>query len=131
MARALGRQIGQVHVAVGVAGRDDHLHAGHLRAGGIGAVGAARYQADVAARLAARGMPAAYGQQSCVFALAARVGLQAHARIACGFAEPRAQLLVEQAQAFELVGGCEGVQVGELGPGDRNHLAGGVELHGA
>ena len=73
----------------------------------------------------------AYHQQPGVFALAPGVGLQAHARIARGLAQPCAQLRVQQRIALALVCGREGVDMGELRPGDGNHLAGGVELHGA
>ncbi|MCY1217590.1 hypothetical protein D9M72_295080 [compost metagenome] len=71
------------------------------------------------------------GQQARVLALRARVGLQADARVAGRFAQPGAQLRVELGVALQLVGGREGVDVGELGPGDGDHLAGRVELHGA
>src|SRR6185312_10044957 len=37
--RGLGLEVGQVHVAVIVAGNHHHAHAGHVGRGGIGAVG--------------------------------------------------------------------------------------------
>jgi hypothetical protein len=127
----LALQVGHVHVAVLVALGHHHLHAHHLGAGGVGAVRAAWDQADVAVRVALGRVVGLDGQQAGVFALAACVGLQADARVARGLAQPGAQLLVEQAVAFELVGRRERMHVGELGPGDRDHLARGVELHGA
>ena len=81
--------------------------------------------------LAARSVVALDGQQAGVFALRTGVGLQADAGITRGLAEPGAQLFVQQSVALLLVGGSEGVHVRELGPGDGNHLAGRVELHGA
>ena len=52
-ASALASQIGEVDVALFVAGDGDDFHAGHDGAGGIGAVGGGGDQADVAVRLAA------------------------------------------------------------------------------
>ncbi len=131
MLLALGAQVVHVHVAAGVAGRDYHLHAHHLGAGRVGAVGAARDQADVAVALALRRMVGTDGQQARVFALRSGVGLQADAGIARGLAEPGPQLLVELAVALQLVGGCERMHLREFRPGDRDHLARGVQLHGA
>ena len=127
----LGLEVGHVDVAVGVTRRDHHLHADHGGAGGVGAVRAARDQADVAVALAARFVVAPDGHHAGVFALAAGVGLQADAGVTGGLAEPGAQLLVELGVTRALVLGAIGVDVGKLGPGDRDHLAGGVELHGA
>ena len=70
-------------------------------------------------------------QQTGVFALRAGVGLQADAGVAGGLAQPVAQLLVQLGVALQLVVRRKRVDVGKLGPGDGNHLAGGVELHGA
>ena len=57
--------------------------------------------------------------------------MQADACIACGLTQPLAQLFVEQCIAFELIGGGKGVHVGKLRPRNGNHLAGGIEFHGA
>ena len=48
MLLALGLEVGEVDVAVGVARGDDDLHARHLRAGRVGAVRRLGDQADVA-----------------------------------------------------------------------------------
>ena len=128
---ALGFQIDHVHVALRIASCDHHLHARHLRTGGIGAVGARWNEADVAMTLTLGFMERFDDQQASVFTLRARVGLQADTGIARGLAQPVTQLLIEQGIALELVGGCKGVHVGKLGPRDGNHLAGGIELHGA
>ena len=128
---ALGLQILHVHVAVVVALGDHHLHAHHHGAGRVGAVRAGGDEADVAVRVALRRVPGLDGQQARVLALAAGVGLQAHARIAGDAGQPLAQLVVQQLVAGALLQRGKGVHVGELGPGDGDHLAGGVELHGA
>ena len=57
--------------------------------------------------------------------------MQADACIAGGLAQPLAQLLIKQGVALELISRSKGVHVGKLGPGNGNHLAGGIELHGA
>ena len=55
MLRRLGVQIGDIDIAVRVAGHHHDLHAGHAGGGRIGAVRGGRDQADVAMRLAAAG----------------------------------------------------------------------------
>jgi hypothetical protein len=94
---ALRPQVAEVHVAVLIARGHHHLHAGHLRAGRIGAVRRGRDQADVAMRLAAARVPRLDRQQARVFTLRAGIRLQADAGIAGGLAQPRAQLLSSSA----------------------------------
>ena len=76
MGGGLGLEIGQVDIALPVAGDDDDPHPGHLRRGGIGAVRRRRNQAHIAMRLAARGVVGLDDQQARVLALGAGVGLQ-------------------------------------------------------
>ena len=128
---ALRLQLGEVDVAPFVAARDHHLHARHLSARRIRAVGARRDQADGAMPLAAGLLPGADHEQPGVFPLAAGVGLQTDAGVARRLAEPLPQLAVERRVALPLIGGRIGMDGGELGPGDRDHLAGGIELHRA
>ena len=128
---ALGLQVVHVDVAHRVALRHHHAHARHLRAGGVGAVRAFRDQADVAVGFAAALVEGLDDEQARVLALAARVGLQAHAGVAGGLAQPGAELVVHGPVAGQLLARREGVHVGELRPGDGDHLAGGVELHRA
>ena len=128
---ALGLQVGHVYVALLVAGGDHHCQPGHLSARRVGAVGAAGDQADVAVTLAVRCLPGANHEKACVLALGAGVGLQADAGIASGLAQPGAQLGIQFGIAGPLFGRRERVDVGEFRPGDGDHLAGGVELHGA
>ena len=127
----LGLQVGHVHVAVLVAFGHHHLHAHHLGAGGVGAVRAGGDQANVAVALALGAVVGLNDQETRVFALTARVGLQADALVARRLAQPVAQLLVQQLVTCQLVGWGKGVHASKLGPGDGNHLAGRVELHGA
>ena len=128
---ALGAQVVHVDVALCVAGGHHHLQAGQVRAGRVGAVGRGRDQANIAVPLAVGGLVGAYHQQARIFALAAGIGLQADTGVARGLAQPLAQLGVQQRVALQLVGRGKRVHVGKLGPGDGNHLAGGIELHGA
>ena len=88
---AFRRQISQIHIALLVAFGHHHLHTHHLCAGGVGAVGALRNQADIAMALALRRMVGLYRQQARVFALAAGIGLQANAGIAGDAAQPLLQ----------------------------------------
>ncbi len=84
--RDLGAQVREVHVAIGVRGHHHHIHAGQLRRGGVGAVRRRRDQADVALVLAVGLVVTANGEQARVFALRARVGLQADVVVAGDFA---------------------------------------------
>ena len=97
-ASALALEIGDVDVAVGVAGDGDDLHAGHDGAGGIGAVRGGGNQADVAMALAARFVIGADDEQAGVFALRAGVGLERNAGEAGDFREP----------VFEMLERCSG-----------------------
>jgi hypothetical protein len=45
--------------------------------------------------------------------------------------EPCFELVEDRPISSGLTRGCERVQTGKLGPGDRQHFTGGVELHGA
>ena len=124
-------QIGHVHITVGVAGRHHYLQTRHGSARRVGAVGARRNQADVAMTLPVILLIGANRQQAGVFPLRAGIRLQADASVTGGLTEPVAQLGIELTVTLELLGRCKRVHGGELGPGDRDHLAGGVELHGA
>ena len=116
---------------MGVAAGDHDFHADHLGAGGVGAVGGRRDQADRAVALAPGPLPGLDHEQAGILPLAAGIGLQADAGIAGGLAEPVAELAFQDPIALQLVGGGERVDVRELRPGDRDHLAGGVEFHRA
>ena len=124
-------QVGQVHVAVGVAAGDDDLHADHVGRCGIGAVRRRWNQTDVAVAFAARLVVGLDHQQARVFALRAGVRLQRDGRVARQRAQHFFQLRDHFAVAHRLRVGGERVDVGELGPGDGDHFARRVQLHGA
>ena len=76
-------------------------------------------------------VPGADHEQAGVLALRARVGLQRDRREARDLAQAALEAREHVAVADGLVGRRERVQVGDLGPGDRQHLARAVELHRA
>ena len=127
----LGLEVGDLDVASLVAGHHHHVDAGHGRAGGVGAVGRGRDQADPAMVVASAGVVGLDGQQAGQLALGAGVGLQRHRVVAGDLGQPALQLGDELAVADGLVAGRERVDRSELGPGHRDHLGGGVQLHGA
>ena len=124
-------QVLLIDVAVVAAAHRHHRHARDHRRGGVGAVSTGGDQTVHPLRVAAGVVPCADGQQPCVFALAAGVGLQADFGKAGDLTEPRVEIIKKQVVAAGLVGGGERVQIGKARPGDRQHLRGGVELHGA
>ncbi|MNS52116.1 hypothetical protein D3C72_848200 [compost metagenome] len=127
----LGAQVGKIDVAVGIRRHHHHVHAGQLGRRGVGAVGRRRDQADVALMLAVGLVVAANCQQAGVFALRARVGLQADVVVAGDFAQRGGQAVDQFVVALALRGGRKRVDQRELGPGDGDHLGRGVQLHGA
>ena len=128
---ALRLEVVHVDVAHRIALGHHDGHARHLRAGRVGAVRTFWNQADVSPAFAARLVEGLDDQQPRVLTLAAGVGLQADAGITRGLGQPGAQLVVHGPVAGELVARRKGMHVRKLGPGDGDHLAGGVELHGA
>mmetsp|Transcript_126480 Transcript_126480/g.219147 ORF Transcript_126480/g.219147 Transcript_126480/m.219147 type:complete len:549 (+) Transcript_126480:1398-3044(+) len=124
-------QVDHVDVPLGVTLDDDDLHLGHGGRGGVGAMGGDGDQAHVALGLATGFVVLHDAAQAGVFALGPGIGLQADG------VKPGddLQLLLQAGKhllvARRLLDGDEGVQVAELGPGDGEHLAGGVQLHGA
>ena len=127
----LGAQVVQVDVALVVAVHHHHGHARQHRAGGIGAVGGAGNEADVALPVSVGGVILPDHQQPRVLALGAGVGLHRHRGEPGDGGQPRLQCRDQPPVAQRLVGRREGVHPRELGPRHRNHLGGGVELHGA
>jgi hypothetical protein len=97
----------------------------------VGAVGRRRDQADVALVLAIGLVVAADRQQAGVFALRARVGLQADVVVAGDLAQRGRQARDQLVIALALRGGRERMHQREFGPGDGDHLGRGVQLHGA
>ena len=127
----LGLEVADVHVAVFIAIDHDDLHVGHLGGGRVGAVGGFRDQADVAMAFAAAGVVAGNRHQAGVFALGAGVRLHADGVEAGDGLQPFGQAADHLVIASNLVARGEGVDAAEFRPGDRDHLAGRVQLHGA
>ncbi|MCY1368933.1 hypothetical protein D9M69_559460 [compost metagenome] len=94
-------------------------------------MGGRRNQANVAISLPTTGVIRTDGEQPRVFALRAGIGLQRHSVVTGCRAEHLLQLLDQLLISLGLFGWRERMQGAKLGPGDRDHLAGGVELHGA
>ncbi len=129
--RRLGAEIIDVDVAALVAGDHHDLHAGHAGGRRIGAVRRGGDQANVAMRLAVRGVIAADREQPGIFALRAGIRLQRDRVIACDVAQPLLQPLEQRVIAVRLLARRERMQIAKFRPGQRDHLGGGVELHGA
>jgi hypothetical protein len=127
----LGAQVVEIDVAAVIAADHHHLEARHVRARRVGAVRRRGDQADPAVTLAPHLVILQDRQQARVLALAAGVRLQADRRKSRDLGQPRRQLAEQLPVALGLVERRERVQRGELRPGDRQHLGGGVELHGA
>ena len=128
---ALAREIVDVDIAARVAGHHHDFHAGHAGGGRIGAVRRGGDQAHIAMRLAARGVIAADRQQPGIFALRAGIRLQRDRVIAGDIAQPLFQPRKQRVIARGLLARRERMQLAEFRPGQRDHLRGGVELHGA
>ncbi|CUH41249.1 hypothetical protein RUM4293_00117 [Ruegeria atlantica] len=127
----LGAEVGQIDIALVIGLHRHNLIAHHLRRGRVGAMRRGRDQADIAVPFAAGEVIVADGQQACVFTLRARVGLLADRVIAGDLAQLVVQIINHLMIALRLIFGAERVQIAELGPGDRDHLDRGVQLHGA
>ena len=127
----LGFEVAYVDVALGIAVDDHDLAPGHHRARRVGAVSGTRDETDVAALVPPVAMPRPDGQQAGVLALRSGVGLQGDGVETADFR----QRVLEAPDHLDIAGGLvegrERMDVGELGPGDRQHLGRRVELHGA
>ena len=82
-------------------------------------------------RLAARLVIGADREQPGIFALRAGIRLQRDRVIAGDVAQPFFQPGKQRVIAAGLIGRRERMQAAELGPGQRDHLGGRVQLHGA
>ncbi|KZX20287.1 hypothetical protein ACH61_02610 [Rathayibacter tanaceti] len=126
-----GAQVVEVDVAQLVAGDDHDAHPREDSARRIGAVRAGGDQADGAVGVAAGPVPAADRQEPGELPLRAGVGLERDRVVAGEVGQPPLQLVDQRERALHVGLGRERVQVRELGPADRLHLSGGVELHRA
>ena len=132
--RVLGHfraQVVEVDVAVGAARHHHDPHAGQCRRRRVGAVGAGRDQAHVAVGLAALGVIRLDRQQTGVLPLRTRVRLQRHRVIPGDRGQPGLEVGDQLAQPRRVRRRRERMLAGELGPGDRLHLGGRIELHRA
>ncbi len=127
----LRSNVGQVDVAPVVACDHDDVEASHHRTGRVGAVRTLGDQADAALVVAVGTVIGPDREQSGELALAPSVRLQTHRGVPRDRRETVLELGDQLSVAGRLIGRCKRVEVGEFGPGDRQHLAGGVELHGA
>ncbi len=130
----LGRLVGeilQVDIAIGGGFHHHDLHAAHLCAGRVGAMGAGRDKADIALIVAARPVPGLDRQQPRIFALRTAVGLHREGVIAGDLAQLVGQIADRLGIARRLMARREGMQAAEFRPCDRHHLGRGVQLHGA
>ena len=128
---SLFSQFFHVDVAVVVAADEHDVEAAHRRRSGVGTVGGGGDDHHAAAGAVVGVEVAADGHQAGVFTRGAAVGLQR----AAGEARDHGQVVLEFVDhlqgALGLVGGGVRVQVAEFAPAEREHLGGGVELHGA
>ena len=127
----LGSEVIDIHIAKFVTGHHDDTHAGKHCGGGIRAMGALRDQTHSAITVAAGSVIATDGEKPGELALAARIGLKGHRVVAGHVGEPALQLHYQLQVALDIRLRREGVQSGELRPGDGLHLGGRVELHRA
>ncbi len=124
-------EIIEIDIALRITLHHDHLHARHGCGGGVGAVRRRRYETHRALGFIAAAMVCTDGEQSGIFALRTRIGLQGNRVVTRDVAqrafERREQILVP----LPLLGRRKRVQAGESGPRHRNHLSRCIELHRA
>ncbi len=120
-----------VNIAVLVGLHDHHLHPGHHRAGRVGAVGGLRNEADVPLALTAGLVVRLDHLQTGELALRARVRLQRDAGEPGYLRKLRLESLEQLRIPGRLLARRKRMNPAELAPGDRNHLRGSVQLHGA
>ncbi len=124
-------QIVQVDVAVLITGDYHHLHSCHMCRSRVSAVSRGRNQADIAMTFVAAFVIVTNRQQPRVFPLCAGVRLHTDGVVPGEFHQPVRKLANHLMISFGLFRRAERMQFSEFRPGDRNHLGGGVQLHGA
>mmetsp|Transcript_38161 Transcript_38161/g.107835 ORF Transcript_38161/g.107835 Transcript_38161/m.107835 type:complete len:471 (+) Transcript_38161:431-1843(+) len=120
-----------VDVALAIGAHCDDLHARHDGRGRVGAVGGDGDNAHIPVGVAICLVEATDGHEAGILSGGAGVRLQGHGIKAGDGAQLRGEGVEHGLVALRLVGGAEGVQAAELGPCHRDHLRGGIELHGA
>ena len=124
-------EVGDVDVALRVGLHHHHVHSRHDRACRIGAMRRLRDQARRAMALTAVLVIGANDEQPRKLSLRAGIRLQRHFREPGDFGEPLLELAEERRIPLRLRARRKGMQAVEARPGDRQHLARGVELHRA
>ena len=124
-------QVGVVDGAVRGGGDNNHLHAGQDGGGGVGAVRRGGDQAHVALLITPGVVVAADRQQAGEFALGTGVGLDGHLVVPGDLGQVSLEPGDQLTPALGLGIRSERVDRGELRPGNRFHLGGGIQLHGA
>ena len=124
-------QVSEVDVSVFVTLNDDNAHAGQDCRGGVGAVCARRNQTDLALNIATAQVITTDGHQAREFTLAARIRLNRDCFVAGEIAQPRLNGVDKFEVSLDVFCRCEWVNVAKLWPGNRLHLAGCIQLHGA
>ena len=127
----LRAQIRQIDIALAVAADNHDLQPRHRRTGGVGAVRRGWDQAHVTMLFATRLMPCPDHQQTGIFALRAGIRLQRYFGKSSCRAEPVFQPVDHGQIPCRLIRWREGMDIGETGQRDRDHLGGGVQLHRA
>ena len=102
-------EIFQVDVPIRVTADSHHFHTGHHGTGGVGAVSRLGDQADISIRFTAALQVLLDHQQSGVFSLGTRVGLEAHAVEAGDIRQPLLKVAENLLIAFRLRQGDKGV----------------------
>ena len=109
-------EVGDVDVALGIAGDGHDGEAAHRGAGRVGAVGTGRNQTDVAVALAARLVVGADDEQAGVFTLGSGIGLKGNAGKTGDVGQPGLKIFEKLGVAAGLFGRREGVEFAEFGP---------------
>ncbi len=128
---SLSLEVLGIDIALLIALHGHHFKAGHSGGGGVGAVGGVGDEAHVAVPLPLSHLVAVDGEQTGKFTGSATVGLQGNTVETGNGGEPLLELLEHGAHALALVLRSEGMQRGNLRPGDGHHDSGAVGLHGA
>ncbi len=100
-------------------------------AGRVGAMGRGRDQAHVPVPVTPVQVVGPDHEKAGIFPVCARVGHHGRSRKPGDLLQPRFQVPDDPLVPLGLIRRREGVEVGELRPGDGHHLRGGVQLHGA
>jgi hypothetical protein len=128
----LGLEILDVQVtSLSVTLDSDDLHTGHSSGGRVGTVSRNRDQANLSLVSRTSLVVGLDTAKTSELTLSTRVGLQSSSVHAGDLRQVLSERANKSLVAGSLLDGGEGVDVVDTGVGDRKHLSGGVELHGA